>query len=1351
MKHDSLLYRLIVVVVVFALFAPQFISSAALAQRTTDAPRSTPLDPLSDPDKPELKKPKHRETEAEADLVFEREDWFYSRRTAGNPNFSVPEAAVARANAADNFQNLKTQMNGVTPSVFGGAWAAAGPNPIVQYDRSYSILHAVSGRIGALAVRSTAPYTIYLGAAQGGLWISSTLTSVWTPKTDQLASLAVGAVALAPSNEDIVYVGTGEGALSGDSYFGNGVLKSTDGGNTFSHVSGTYFQGVSISKLAVDPTNPNHLYAATLRGRGGARRVSPPFPTFFGVWESNDGGVNWTLRLKTGAQGTTFGGATDIVMDPLQPNVLYASALGVGISKTVDGGVNWFSAMNGLPVTPYYGAVPSRLNLGISHPSAAVSATLYTGFDYVDSGGAYHPATVWKTTNDANSWAQTNTAIVQDYCATQCFYDNVIEPDPTDANIIYVAGQWRYGPDDAGFADTSGGIFRSMDGGATWRDIGYGLHPDFHAVAIRKDSPNIVIVGNDGGVWSSANRGGRTNPSDPITATSWQDLNGDVNPANGAVNARTNLQITQFSSMAQNPSIAARLYGGTQDNGTLRKSSVSQSWFDYASGDGGQVLVDPYDPLFVYGTYFGISPYRFTNGMLSGPLGGQSNTSIRNGINTSDRAEFYVPFAMDPDQTNRLFLGTYRVYRTDNRGDLWRAISPDLTTGCSGAAPNGARGCLISALGTTFGGDFLWVGTDDGPVWVGSNVYSNSPTWTRVSTTTLPIRPVTSIAVDRSNYRVAYIAYGGFNAATPSTPGHIFKTTNGGLSFTDISSNLPDSPVNSVAVDASDPNTIYVGTDVGPLMTTNGGFTWVPLGTGFPIVTIWQLDLNPFTRQIAVGTHGRGAWTLSDAATTVPALTVRKSASTTPLGPSQLLTYTITVKNFGNAPASGVIITDPVPANTTFVAASNGGTLVGSSVVWNSLPAIPMPTVITPSTGAIQPGLITVTMVVSTSADLITGDKIIDDGIKVSSAQGVGANGSPLVVTIAPHLAVVLTPPSQTDGARPGQTISYTLNVLNISYNTDAYDLSASGNSWPVAFFDATNTTPITRTANLAPGENTNIVVRVTVAPGATNGMTDTAIIRAASAVDPSVSGTASITTIAVGYLVLLVDGDNNAPNVQGYYTATLNALGQPYNIWDIRAKGSPPTGYLKAHRVIVWFTGESYPTPLVPYEKKLAVFLDNGGRLFVSGMDILESGGATSFINNYARIAFNSATQNDIFMTGVTAVPTNTVTSGLGTLTVNNAAVGLDDFNDWVTPLSPAVPAFRDVPSNQIDAVTLENASPATGTQYKLMFLAFPFEAITDANARVNLMGRVYNFFGLSNNYMPLIMNNPAAALQRR
>src|SRR5258705_7300099 len=292
---------------------------------------------------------------------------------------------------------------------------------------------------------------------------------------------------------------------------------------------------------------------------------------------------------------------------------------------------------------------------------------------------------------------------------------------------------------------------------------------------------------------------------------------------------------------------------------------------------------------------------------------------------------------MNKANTSQLFLGTYRLYRTDNAragsaGDVrWNIISPDLTSGCTGTAPNGARTCAISAIGVG-GGQAVYTGSLDGLVYISTDAQVNSnPSWTRLDNGKLPKRPVTQFAVDPSNYRIAYAAYAGFNAASPSKPGHVFKTTDGGQSWTNISGNLPDSPVNSVILDPSFANALYVGTDVGPFATFNGGLTWSALGTAFPIVSIWQLDLDASHRLLAAGTHGRGAFSIPESRT-IPALVLSKVDAGNPVGPSSSVTYTLTVKNIGNADATTVTITDPVPANTTFVSADNGGTAPGAAV-----------------------------------------------------------------------------------------------------------------------------------------------------------------------------------------------------------------------------------------------------------------------------------------------------------------------------------------------------------------------------------------------------------------------------------
>ena len=441
------------------------------------------------------------------------------------------------------------------------------------------------------------------------------------------------------------------------------------------------------------------------------------------------------------------------------------------------------------------------------------------------------------------------------YCGTQCFYDNVVKPDPTNPNTVYALGVYGYNN-----SPQSGGIYRSTDGGATWRNLGYDLHPDFHAMAFQPTDTQHIAIGNDGGVWESHTGGGRNGtPLPPLSTADWQNLNGQVNPNTAALIHSTGLAIGQYTSIATVPNIPGQYWGGTQDNGTLRKSLANQRWFDQASGDGGQVIVDqstpnagnPGVPAYVFGTYFGISPYRYDPSETNTFFG---NETIDGGINLNDRSEFYIPWVENRGNTNQMFLGTYRVYRTDNAetpsaGDVsWTAISPDLTSGCTGAAPNGARGCLISALAVADGGDGVYAGTDEGWIQVSPNaVTSDSPTWNRVGVGTLPNRPVNQIAVDRSNWRVAYAAYGGFGAATPGNTGHVFATSDGGQHWSNITSNLPDLPVNSIVADPADANTIYVGTDVGAFFTTNGGNKWFVLGSGLPKVTVWQLDLTALT------------------------------------------------------------------------------------------------------------------------------------------------------------------------------------------------------------------------------------------------------------------------------------------------------------------------------------------------------------------------------------------------------------------------------------------------------------------------------------------------------------------------
>lgn len=1306
--HDVRRVRLLAALTVSAM-------TCGFLAATVPAAQAAPRASKPGGDAPVLLTPKGGNDNGADDAGFDklRDSYYWSRLLAGDGQISLAHAAALRSTAVTAANGLPVATKS---SNGGGTWTNQGPSPIVQVARTSSTFQAVSGRVGALAIRKDG--TVILGAAQGGIWTYDATTGTWTSRSKDLSTQAVGALAIAPSNDDVVYMGSGEAALSGDSYFGDGIYRSADGGVTWKHVS-TTFTGQSVSDIAIDPTNANHLYASTIRGRGGNHRVSAPTEEPYGVWESTDAGRTWTLRKGTRDQ---LHGATDLVMDPQHPNVLFASFWGDGIYRSADGGLTWRSALGDLPKGNFLEG-GTRFALGISHPSHASTPTLYTGFDYFDVNGVHQPAQVFKSTDEGVHWTATGTGTgidsILNYCATQCSYDNEVKPDPTNPNIVYVLGQYNYG-----LSPQSGGIYRSKDGGATWQSLGYDLHPDYHAIAFQPNNTKHIAIGNDGGVWQSYARGGRNGADKPLTAVNWEDLNGQVDPATTALIHSTGLAITMFDSIATVPNVPGQYWGGTQDNGTLRKSTTNPRWYDQASGDGGQVIVDqttvnplnPTVPAWVFGSYYSISPYRYNPAKTNTFFG---NEPIDGGIDMTDRSEFYVPWAQNRGNVNQMFLGTYRIYRTNNAetpsaGDVhWDPISPDLTSGCTGAAPNGARGCLISTVGLSDGGTGVYAGTDEGWISVSPDATTAAnPAWHRVGAQVLPHRPVDQIAVDRSNWRIAYAAFGGFSVATPNRTGHLYKTTDGGTTWTDISGALPDVPLDSVVIDPSHAGTLYVGSDVGAFVTTNGGAKWYRLGTGMPKVANWQLDYDASHGLLISGTHGRGAYTLTNRGP-LPALVVSKTAADVPIGPGTKVDYTLTLRNIGNAKATGVTVTDPLPAHTTGILAS-GGAITSSGAKWTGLTV--------PAGSAIR-----LHLTVRIDSHLSHNVKaLVNDGISVTSAQRVSTTGSPTATAIAPAHAVSVTPASALEGAKVGASTTFVEHVTNEGYQSDSYSVHPSVGGWAAAVYDATCTTPITTTPTVASGASTDVCLKVAVPMDAADNARDETTLTATSVTDPSVSGTATLTSIAVAKDTLLVDEDTNAPvDSAPYYENALTANGVDYSYWDLTANPELPQSYLTAHKTVVWFTGNSYPAPITPYETELKALLDGGGRLFMSGQDLLDqAAGTTSFVHDYLHINWDGTdVQNDQATAAVHSVSGNPVTDGIGTVPLDHTVLKAN-YEDEITPIDPASAAFTD-DASQTDALTVAADS------YKVVFLAFPFEAYGTAAQKADLMGRSLAYFG--------------------
>jgi uncharacterized repeat protein (TIGR01451 family) len=496
------------------------------------------------------------------------------------------------------------------------------------------------------------------------------------------------------------------------------------------------------------------------------------------------------------------------------------------------------------------------------------------------------------------------------------------------------------------------------------------------------------------------------------------------------------------------------------------------------------------------------------------------------------------------------------------------------------------------------------------------------------------------------------------------------------------------------------------------------------------VVSINQLDMNTYSRVLAAGTHGRGAWRITDGSAPAPALVLSKVDSGVPVGPGSMIDYTLTLHNIGNAAATGVRITDPVPGHTTFVSADSGGTYGGGRVTWSGL-SVPAGS---PGVG----GSISVHFRVKIDPALSsTVRSIVNDGFKATSAQGVTANGSPTVTPIAPPFGVNLSPAAQTGGAQVGQSQNYTVTLKNLGYKTDSYKMTSTADAFGVSFYDPTCVTASTTTPAVAPGATVNVCVRVAVPTGTAAGATSTSTITATSVGGPTASASGTIKTIAVTTDTLLVGEDNHNPDVGAYYKDALAAAGAPYTFWDLTTDPNLPVKYMTAFKNIVWYTGTAYPGPLAPYEGSLTTFLQGGGHLLMSGQDILDQGaGTTDFVRNYLHIAWDGTErQNDIATSKVTGSSANPITATIGSVPLDLSVLGGPSlaFMDQIDIVagSGAIPAF-------VDAANVTDALSYDGT-YKVVFLAFPFEEYgspaasqTAKDQRTDLMKRiVVTFFG--------------------
>lgn len=864
-------------------------SDAAMPAKFPAAKRRATAEAASAPSASQDSKKALKPERDSADTIRKREQWFYKQRSSANGH--IP--AGARGRALQHMQRMMVaegklvrrpdgSFAEVSPksmlSPFGAVtntWTSIGPTSTTG-----GTFSPVTGRITAIAVdpSDTTGNTVLIGGAQGGIWRSTDAGGTWTAVGDQNASLAMGSIAFEPSAcaalpaACTVYAATGEQASVGfDIYYGEGVLKSTDHGQTWTQTCTTpsatcpfigpysdatpfgFFTlgGTRISYVAVNPSNPQMvLVAAQTQIAHGSTE---------GVYCSADGGSTWNLvPTASGNMATFVGFASSTIAFAALGDTFGDSSGGNGIFQSINANatsgtscaLTFTKLSTGLPAATSMG----RIDMGIS-PLYATDQTVYASIADASTASGTNLG-VFKSTDGGTSWTQTT---APDICQQQCWYDNVVKVDPNGGAHAFFGGS------SAQNASGPFWVMRTLDTGATWASVipnalGPGLpHVDNHAFAFAKLGTGKIrmYLGNDGGIW-------RTDDAEAATLPlTWTNLNDSL------------LTLTQFyPALSIHPSSQGIAFAGAQDNGSqiYDQAVTGNTWADNGvCGDGTGTAIDNVIPSTVFVTCNGNNiAVSVTNGLAN-------FVPAVSGINPADNFNFVPPLVTDPSTANVVYTGTTKVYQSVNTGLSWTALSSDLVSGANSDS-------LIALAVAPTNSAVVYAGANTGAVFVATNVSPGAGTFNPVAgQASLPPRQVSAIAVDAADPtgKTAYAAFSGFAFGT-DTIGHLFRTSDGGATWQDVScttgncsspgaSDLPNTPVNDVVIDPDNPDTpgktLYVATDIGVFQgtcvnATPSVCTWATLSTGLPRVVVLSLKLHHASRTLMAATHGRGTWSI---------------------------------------------------------------------------------------------------------------------------------------------------------------------------------------------------------------------------------------------------------------------------------------------------------------------------------------------------------------------------------------------------------------------------------------------------------------------------------------------------------
>jgi hypothetical protein len=710
----------------------------------------------------------------------------------------------------------------------------------------------ISGRVTDVAV--VAPkgrnYTIYVASASGGVWKTENEGTTWTPIFENMVTAAIGDIALAPSDQNIVWVGTGEHNIFRSSQAGVGVFKSTDGGKTWAHrgLAGTN----TIARIVVHPTNPDVVYVAA-GGHEWTKNADR------GVYKTADGGQTWDKVLFVNDET----GAYDLVMDPRSSDTLYAamwqrtrkkwndprndpSSVGSGIFKTTDGGKTWAPVSKGLPDARWRGRIgidicltkPDTLyalvdNYEISREPTPQEITDSYG---VPSSGFIKGATVYRSDDAGATWTQTSgltpqqKSFMERHSGTYGWVFGQIRVDPNDANTTYIMGV---------------PFSVSTDGGKTYKTLREAPGGDNHALWIDPANSNYLIKGFDQGVAVSYDKG-----------QSWRFFQKELN-------------VCQFFNLNYDMATPFKVYGSMQDHGSFRgKVDISagrdkipaQEFENAPGGEGSNHFIDPTNPDIVYSAGFygtimrseydkpGPYPgYPFTKTIL--PVLYENEAPLR--------GQWLAPFILSPHNPNILYHGMQYIFRSLDRGDTWERISGDLTTNDPATRGDIRYQTLFTISESPIKYGLIYAGTDDGRLWVTKD---GGKAWQEITAGLAPGKWMSRVVASAYKLGTVYLTQNG-KRDDDFTP-YVWRSTDYGKTWTSLAKGIPVGPVNVIREDPVNEAILYVGTDLGAYVTTDGGKTWAVLGGNLPTAYVHDLIIHPRDNIIVIATHGRGMWAL---------------------------------------------------------------------------------------------------------------------------------------------------------------------------------------------------------------------------------------------------------------------------------------------------------------------------------------------------------------------------------------------------------------------------------------------------------------------------------------------------------